>query len=115
MRLSEAVRKADIMRPNNVPDPEKRAWIMQLESDFAEMMDVDTPDLTEQDDPELLVPEPLSYVYPLYLNGFIDLYQEETELWQIDSAVANQAVAEVKASYRRTMRQDEPQLKGVWI
>ena len=119
MRLSEAVRRADKMRPNTVPDPEKKTWVMQLEGEFAEMMGLDMPEppqeFEDQIDPELLIPAPYDIVYPLYIAGYIDFYQEEAELWQMDTIVANQAVAEAKAWYRRNHGKDNPQTKGLWV
>ena len=115
MRLSEAVRRADMMRPNTVPDQAKRDWLMQLEAEFAEMMEEELTLLTEQDDPELLMPSPHDVVYHMYLAPFIDMYQEEMELWQMDSINANQAVAEAKAWYRRNNQKETPLIKGVFI
>lgn len=114
MRLSEAVDRADAIRPNPILIEEKRNWLRQLESDIAEMMETDLPEWTMTDDPELLLPEPKDYLYPLYLLPYIDLWLEETDLYQLDIIQANQSITEIKAWWRRNNRSQKKQYKGVF-
>lgn len=114
MRMSEAMERADRLRPNAVHFEDKRQALWELESQFAEMIREDIPNWENGDDPELIVADPYAIVYVLSLMAFIDLAQEETDLYQLDAPMANEKQAEVRALYRRHHRDRQPQLKGVF-
>ena len=115
MRASEAIDRADRLRPNTVHRPDKIHALWELESQFAEMIREDIPDWNDGDDPDLIVADPYSIVYVLSLMAFIDFAQEETDLYQIDAAMANEKQREVKALYRRHNKADTPRIKGVFL
>ena len=104
MNLLKAISTADVMRPNDVPDEHKAAWIFSLEGDFAEMMGVEPPANTFPDDTTLLIPYPYDDLYASYLCAMIDHENEETDLYMNDMTVANNAIARAKAWYRRHNR-----------
>ena len=110
MTLGEAIAKADAMRPNAIDELDKVRWVLELESEFAETYGVRFPEEDDLHDPdyELLVRFPRDNVYPLYLCAMIDNAQEDTALYQNDMTIANQAVADVKAWYRREHRVKHP-------
>ena len=115
MRMREAMDRADHMRPNAVHFDDKKQVLWELESQFAEMIGEDIPDWSDEDyDGELIVTDPYAIVYVLSLMAFIDLAQEETDLYQLDAPMANEKQAEVRALYRRHHRGRQPQLKGVF-
>lgn len=117
MTITEAMDRADRIRPNAVHPHDKRLSLYKLEAQIAEMMGVDVPEWTDdEDDYELLVQDPYSEVYPMHLCACIDWVQEETDLYQIDMITANQAFTELKAWWRRNNRQMEDiHYKGVFI
>lgn len=117
MRLHEVIDTADRMRPNSVHFEDKVREVYRLEREMAEMMEEEVPvwDLATED-PLMLVGSPHDQVYALYLLPFIDLQQEETDLYQVDSIAANAALSEVKAMYRRGHEPvNHTMIKGVFI
>lgn len=118
MRLTNAIDYADRMRPNTVPRPEKAQCLYKLEMEIAEIMETEKPDWSraKAEDPELLLPEPWAGLYPQYLAAFIDYYQEEIDLYQVDSIMANQSLMEWKSAYRREHRSEtDTRFRGVWV
>lgn len=113
MRMTEAMDRADRMRPNAVHYEDKKQALWELESQFAEMIGEDIPDWDNGDDPELIVADPYSIVYVLSLMAFIDFAQEELNLYQVDAMMANEKQAEVRALYRRHHSSDTPQIRRV--
>lgn len=119
MYLLKAIRDADMMRPNKIPVVRKAEMLMALEGKFAEMMGVDAPALTcstdddtaSVEDMELLMPYPKDECYCLYLAARIDNENQDSELYGNDYAVANAAVADACAWYRRTHK---PISSGNW-
>ena len=93
MKLYEAIARADILRPNAIPEDIKASWVYELESEFAEMMKTEIDTDTEA---ELLMPSPKDNVYYLYLCAMIDIANEETNLYQNDMLVANSAIGEAR-------------------
>ena len=119
MRLLKAIRDADALRPNKVSTPRKAEVLMELEARFAEMMGVDAPTLsvnTEDDtasveDFELLMPDGHCECYALYLAAALDAYNQDSALYANDHAIANEAVADAMAWWRRENRKES---KGNW-
>lgn len=110
MKLSEAISKADAMRPNAIDELDKARWVLELESELAETWGKPFPQEEDEYDPEyeLMVRFPRDNVYPLYLCAMIDLAQEDTSLYANDMTVANQAITDVKAWFRREHRVKHP-------
>ena len=81
MKLKEAIRKANALRPNTIEEEQKVKWIAELECEYAEIMRVPLPDdgWAEQD-PTLLMPYPKDDTCILYLLAKIDFAHEEMEL-----------------------------------
>lgn len=115
MNIINAIDRADMLRPNAIPEPEKYAALWKLEAEVAEMMETDLPEW-EGEDHELLMPDPYSEMYVACLLPEIDLMQEEMDLYQIDSIAANQKKSEAMAWYRRHNKvKHKDRVRGVWI
>lgn len=108
MKLKQAIDNADAIRINSIEDIHKADLLMELEGEIAELMGVDMPENHYADDPdtELLMPYPHDRIYELYLTAMIDLENEDTALYQNDFVVAQTAIADAKAWWRRHHRQD---------
>lgn len=116
MRLHQIIDIADARRPNNVPKPDKIRKVWQFETEIAEMMETDFPEWDlDTDDPEMLIKAPHDEIYILYLLPYIDSQQEEMDLYQADAIIANQAITEFKALYRRSYQHTPRYIKGVFI
>lgn len=110
MNLLKAIRDADAMRPNKLSTVRKAEILLGLETRFAEMMGANTPTLsinTEDDtasveDMELLMPDGHSECYCLYLAAMLDDFNQDSAHYSNDYAIANQAVADAMAWWRRT-------------
>lgn len=102
MTLKEAIKRADFLRPNTIPEEIKAHWVMALESEISELMGyVNVQEFKWPEDQELLMPFPKDDIYPLNLCAKIDLANEETELYANDSTAANQATIEAKEWWYR--------------
>jgi len=102
MKVKEAIKKADFLRPNAINEETKAEWVVKFDGEIAELMSVPVPELHWPEDQELLMPFPKDEIYPLYLMARIDLANEETALYQNDMIVANQAITEAKAWWYRS-------------
>jgi hypothetical protein len=102
MKLKEAIRKADSLRPNTIDEEQKVKWIAELEGEIAETERTDIPnDGWAEEDPVLLMPYPKDEIYVLYLMAKIDYANEEMQLYADDSAMANERITEAKAWWVR--------------
>lgn len=119
MKLLKAIRDADALRPNKLSTVRKAEVLMELEAHFAEMMGVDAPalainasdDTASVEDRELLMPDGHAECYCLYLAAMLDGYNQDSALYANDYAVANRAVADAMAWWRR---QNKPRSCGNW-
>ena len=112
MKLTEAIIKADELRPNIIGEEIKVNWVFELESEIAEMMRVSLPiNKWPNEEQELLMPFPKDNIYVLYLCAHIDNAQEDTELYANDITIANTAISEAKAWWWRNNK--PPKAKGV--
>ena len=111
MTTREAIRRADLLRPNILEDEQKAAWLYDLDGQIAETMETDVPTNVWPEDAELLMPAPHDGIYELYLVSMIDYYHQETEQYENDRTVFNTALAEAKAWWRRHHR---PASRGNW-
>ena len=103
MKVKEAIKRADALRPNAIDEEMKAEWLVRFDSEIAELMGIEAPILHWPEDQELLMPFPKDEIYPLYLMARIDLANEETALYQNDMIVANQAITESKAWWYRNL------------
>lgn len=116
MKLKHAIDMADRIRPNAVHPDDKKHALWELESQFAEMIGRKIPDWSDENyNGDLIVDSPYDIVYVLSLMAFIDLAQEETDLYMVDAQLANQKQNEVKALYRRHHKSRDPQITGVFL
>ncbi len=104
MKLSEAITQADRLRPNAIEDMQKAIWCYELEGEIAAMMGVEAPENVYPCDAVLLMPRPHESVYALYIAAKIDYYNEETDLYQNDLAVFEDAFARARALWIREHR-----------
>lgn len=115
MKLREAIARADELRPNALSNDLKAMWVYDLEGEIAELMDKDfVPNPYPQDsEEELLMPYPKDNIYYLYLTAMIDLALEDTGLYQMDMTVANSAIQDAKAWYRRhNLKKSEQRIRA---
>lgn len=102
MKLKEAIRKADALRPNTIEQEQKVAWVVELEAEIAEIERVPLEENGwAENDPELLMPYPKDEIYILYLMAKIDFANEEMQLYADDSEIANERITEAKAWWVR--------------
>ena len=103
--LSQALARAELLRPSPC-DPEiLTAWLEELDGKLAaELLKIQPPTYRypEDCDTPLLVPKPYHNVYELYLTAMQDLRDRDTERYENDAALYRQALQEWKAYYRRT-------------
>lgn len=101
MTLLKAIARADSVRPNALDQELKADWVMELEAEVAECMDVEFPETTFPKDMDLLMPFPYDNIYYLYLCAKIDLTMEDTQSYVNDQVVADSAIKGAKSWWRR--------------
>lgn len=101
MTLLKAIAGANALRPNMIDDSLKADWIYELESEVAELMDVELPEMDFPNDCELLMPKPHDNIYHLYVCAMIDFYLEDTTLYVNDMTIANSAKKSAFSWWRR--------------
>ena len=104
MVISEAINRANEFRPNSVPYETKRLWLHAFEADIAETMCVDCPTWNMDSaytDYTLLAEHPWDYIYPYLIMPQIDLWNQDPQLYQIDSVTANNVLGDFKRHYIR--------------
>ena len=119
MKMLKAIRDADSLRPNKLSTPRKAEILMVLEHRIAEMMGAEAhtikvsveDDTASVEDMELLLPDGHNECYHLYLAAQLDAYNQDSALYANDHAIANEAVADAMAWWRRENRKES---KGNW-
>ena len=112
MKMLKAIRDADALRPNKLSPPRKAEILMVLEHRIAEMMGAEAPtlkvsvedDTASVEDMELLLPDGHNECYHLYLAAQFDAYNQDSALYANDYALANRAVENAMAWWRRNNR-----------
>lgn len=102
MTVTDTLSQADELRLNTISDEQKAAWVMGLDQQIGERIDM--PSYVHSwpaGDGELLLPAPYDRVYVLYLCSQIDYYNNETALYGNDKAVYDEAMSEAMAWWRR--------------
>lgn len=111
MTVREAIKRADALRPNTLESEYKTKWLRALESEYAEVMGVELPVDLWPEDQTLLMPEPHDESYVWALTAYIDLANEESELYANDRITANAMIEAAKAWWRR---HNAPPYRGNW-
>ena len=111
MRLKEAVKRADELRPNAIGEERKAAWILELEGRLAQVRRAPPPARTWPADAALAMPPPYDQVYERYLCAMIDLSNQETALYANDLALFEETYGAAVAWWRRT---HSPAPAGRW-
>jgi hypothetical protein len=102
MTVTDTISQADELRLNTISDEQKAAWVMGLDQQIGERIDMDSyVHSWPAGDGELLLPAPYDRVYVLYLCSQIDYYNNETALYGNDKAVYDEAMSEAMAWWRR--------------
>ena len=102
MTVTDTISQADELRLNTISDEQKAAWVMGLDQQIGERIDVASyVQSWPAGDGELLLPAPYDRVYVLYLCSQIDYYNNETALYGNDKAVYDEAMSEAMAWWRR--------------
>lgn len=116
MTVSEAIRRANDLRANELRDEQKTAWLYNLEGEIADFMHEPVTPVSEypQSDPELLMPAPHDDIYYLYLCAMIDSYHQEEGQYNNDMALFNAAMAGARAWWRRTHEAPKREYWKVW-
>ena len=107
MTVKEAIKRADLLRPNALGDEQKAAWLDDLDGQLAELFGTQPPTVKFPNDRDLLPPAPYEEVSVLYLCAKIDYYNQDMDLYANDSAVYEAALAEMRAWWRRTHRPND--------
>lgn len=106
MKLSEAIIRAQKLKPDIYGDEIMSQWISELDG----RLSVETMGQTEpvsyrwpaDTNADLLVPTPYDNVYELYIVSMTDFHNREMEKYANDSILFDQAMGDFKAYYRRT-------------
>ena len=102
MTVTDTLSQADELRLNTISDEQKAAWVMGLDQQIGERIDITSyVHNWPAGDGELLLPAPYDRVYVLYLCSQIDYYNNETALYGNDKAVYDEAMSEAMAWWRR--------------
>lgn len=102
MTVTDTISQADELRLNTISDEQKAAWVIELDQQIGERIDmVSYVHNWPSGDGELLLPAPYDRVYVLYLCSQIDYYNNETALYGNDKAVYDEAISEAMAWWRR--------------
>lgn len=102
MRVKEAIKRADEMRPNAIGEGRKAGWVYELEGRLAEVRRAPPPARVWPADSALAMPPPYEQIYERYLCAMIDLENQETDLYGNDLAVFESTYAAAIAWWRRT-------------
>ena len=101
MTVTDTISQADELRLNTISDEQKAAWVMGLDQQIGERIDMDSYVHSWPAGDGELLPAPYDRVYVLYLCSQIDYYNNETALYGNDKAVYDEAMSEAMAWWRR--------------
>lgn len=102
MRVKEAIKRADALRPNTIGEDRKADWVYELEGRLAHTRRAPAPARVWPADSALAMPPPYDMVYERYLCAMIDLANEDTDLYGNDMALFESTCAAAIAWWRRT-------------
>lgn len=107
MRVKEAIKRADALRPNAIDEGRKADWVYELEGRLNQIRRapglpaVPPPPRVWPADSALAMPPPYDMVYERYLCAMIDLANEDTGLYANDMALFESTYAAAIAWWRR--------------
>lgn len=102
MRVKEAIKRADALRPNTISEERKAGWVYELEGRLSETRHAPPPARVWPADSALSMPPPYDMVYERYLCAMIDLANEDTDLYANDQAMFESTYKDAIAWWRRT-------------
>lgn len=107
MTVSEIISRADVLRPNSVPEEVKRGFLSDVEGEVRVMICKEDPasvkPLTEADVGKVLTtPTTFAKLYVYYLCAMYAFYAQDTELYANDRAVFEKAWSDYAKWYVRT-------------
>lgn len=111
MRIKEAIKRSDALRPNTISEDRKADWVYELEGRLSETRRAPPPARIWPVDSTLAMPPPYDQVYERYLCAMIDLANEDTDLYANDMALFESTYAAAIAWWRRT---HSPAPAGRW-
>jgi len=108
MTLGEAIAAGRALKPDVYTDEQMAAWISDLDGQLSlELLEAGTATAytwPDSADTALLIPSPYDGVYPLYIVAMTDFHNRETDSYQNDMQLVNEALYEYKAYFRRNNR-----------
>ena len=110
MTIEQAIEKIDKLKPNQIDDVDKVAWLDVLDRIVrAEVLKdgLETKEGYDENTPQdtvLLIPEPYSVVYLHWLASQIDMVNQEYAKYQNDYILFNNSYKEFAAWHTRTFR-----------
>lgn len=106
--INEVIAVVGETKPNIIPDQRKARVLLELEGKlYREMVEADEPereiprDFPEDGDKPLLVPEPYTVLYELYLTMWIEFWMREYGNYNNTAQLYAQKLADFRAAYRR--------------
>ena len=104
MYLLEAVLKVKDLRPGAFPDKSIAESVWRLETLFAEKSGEETKSCPYPYDAPLSIKPPYEDAYIYYAAAQSDVFNEDFDLYENDSALANEALRAALARMRRENR-----------
>lgn len=101
MTAKKAIELADELRPNSISEKQKFDWLYELDGKLAEFMGKELPTNPYPEDGTLLMEYPYDNIYELYLIAMYDIYNQDSDLYQVDMAMFNNALDEAKSAWIR--------------
>lgn len=101
MTTEKAIELADELRPNSISKKQKYDWMYELDGKLAKFMGKELPTNPFPNEGTLLMEYPYDNIYSLYLIAQYDLYNQDADLYQVDSVLFNNALDEAKSGWIR--------------
>lgn len=101
MDVKKAIKLADDIRPNTILDEQKAIWLMQLEGQVADVMELPAPENKWPDNQQLLMPQPYETIYQYFLCAMIDFVNLDMNMYAVDMAMFNSEFGNATAYWRR--------------
>ena len=115
MTLSEAITRAQKLKPDIYGDEILAGWISELDGKLSlELLHMAEPvsyRYPADAGTALLVPAPYNNVYELYIVAMTDFHNRQMDSYQNDMQMVNEAMDEYRAWYRRN---NMPPALGGW-
>ena len=112
MTVNEAIMAADELRPNSFDENVKTRWLSELDGKISlEIHKADKAvkyECSADENTTLLVPEPHSSMYPLYLVAMIDFYNKDTESYENTLLMFNSEYDIFAKRYQRNNMPPDP-------